>query len=342
MTRQSSEDASSFCEGVLSSLRGDLRVSVSYFIDGHPARPESTFDYRIIVVAPGIPGLGIPLYSISDAKELSFLESLFLREGIRHIDPSYPFVLGARFGPRVNRGPKGKILNPLEILSSRDDELMEHLVQDLGLVSPQYTLFDLMPPRSVDPLSDGIPVPFVVPPFLIPGFLQDFMERLHGKETLTDMWFDFLSNLLYWVIRDVGLAKLLAIPELDPKQKGQDLPLTKEDASRIRLVHNIVHPRYNVRPTLDPASIGVHWAKIPARLFVYGPILDLVNALQGKQIVKVCWNCGRLYRPYRYQKEGQRYCCSTCRKRAQSKRLYQDKKRERGNPNPRKRLKNTP
>jgi len=153
------------------------------------------------------------------------------------------------------------------------------------------------------------------------------MEKTNGTENWAKVSAG-MTLLLIWVVQDVGLRKLLTIPELDPKRQRQEFPLTKENALRISLIQNIARPRYNIRPTIDPSSIRADWVQVPAHLFVYGPILDLVNALQGKQIVKVCWNCGRLYRPYRYQKEGQRYCCSTCRKRGQSKRLYQDKKRE--------------
>jgi len=159
----------------------------------------------------------------------------------------------------------------------------------------------------------------------MPDSLKDFMVYLQNEE-MPDGLADMLDESLHWVICDVGLAKLLAIPELHSKHQPQELPLTREDASRIQLIQDVVYPRDGIRPNINPHSTGVHWAKMPARLFLFGPILDLVNTFREQQQVKVCWNCGKLYRPYQYQKEGQRYCSSECRKRAETKRRYQKRK----------------
>lgn len=53
------------------------------------------------------------------------------------------------------------------------------------------------------------------------------MEALHKEESPSDKLFDCLSDALYWVVHDVGLGKLLTIPELYPKQPRQELRLDK-------------------------------------------------------------------------------------------------------------------
>ena len=321
MTRQSSEDASSFCENVLSSIPECFEVLASYFIDGNSIEPESAFDYKIIVVSPFVLDVPFPLYPISGAKELSFLECLLLREVIKHIDSLDSFLLGARFGTRVNRGSNGKILSSLEILSLQDESFLNHLLKNLGAASPQYPLYDeRLPIRG---------------PSTAQGILKSIAEIARTEEIPDDALLLAVLNLfLLLVILSEGLGKLLTIPELDPGISRQDIPLTKEDVSRIQLIRAVTQPPYNTRPIKDkdPHSIAAHWAKVPGRLFVYGPILDLVNVFREKRIVKVCWNCGELYRPYQseYHKEAQHYCSDTCRKRAERKRRYQlDKKTQR-------------
>lgn len=312
MKGQSLRNVSSFCERILSSLPASVQVFASYFIDGNSTEPQNAFDYEIIVVSLGL-DVPFPLYPISDAKQLSFLECLLLKEVIKYTDPSDSFVLGARFGPRVNRGVKGKILSPLEIVSSKEKDFMDDLLKNLAFASRRYLLSDFMPP--VGPLST------------VPDLLKAFIEALHKEEALDDISVSGLNLVMYLVIFNVGLGKLLTIPELDPKQQRQEPPLTKEDASRIHLLQDVVQPRDGIRPTIDPSSIKAHWARVPARLFLYGPILDFVSALREKRIVKVCWNCGKLYRPVQYQEERQRYCSDRCQNRAQSKRRYQRKKK---------------
>lgn len=237
-----------------------------------------------------------------------------MREVIRHIDSSHWFVLGARFGPRVNRGADGRALSPLEILASQDRDFMSHLLRSLAACSPYYLLFD--------------DIPFEDPPQTFPGLLNYLMLPLHNEEMLDDNSVDGLNASLHWVVHDVGLAKLLTIPELDRKQQSKQLPLTGQDASRIQLIQDFVQPQYNNKPAKEPRLVRAHWAKITARLFVYGPILDLINTFQERRIVKVCQNCGELFRPHRYKKKKeQKYCSIACRRRAESKRFYLKKKR---------------
>jgi len=325
MRKCSSGNAMSFCEEVLSSLAGRFRVFESYFLEGNPTRPEEVFDYKIIVVASWKFATPIPLHPISNVKELSALECLMLREAVKHIRWNESFVLGARFGPRVNRGDDGKVLTPFEILSVGDyhfaQYLVRHLVKDLVLASPHYPVFEGM---------GELPV-------WIPSFLRSFMPALCQDEALNDELFGDLTgqfaNLFHEALYDAGLAKLLAIRELSRREQEQQVPLAREDASRVELLQDVVQPPYNTRLVFDPHSIGVHWAKMPARLFVYGPALDLVNALREKQMVKVCLNCGKLYRPYkhqRYLREPQHYCSRACKRTAERKRRYQrDKEGER-------------
>jgi len=130
------------------------------------------------------------------------------------------------------------------------------------------------------------------------------------------------------VVRDVGLVKLLSIPELETRGKMHDLLLTDLDASRISLLQDIAHPRSTRKPTIDPYSIRVHWPKLPARYFIYGPTLDLVNALREKRIVKVCWDCGQLYGPHntQYHRQIQRFCSRKCERRAWARHDYWNKK----------------
>lgn len=316
MTKQPSKNARSFCEKLISSLFGSFQVCESYFVAGNSAKREDAFDYKIIVVAPFCPEGYRSLYPIIGWLELSFLECLLLREVIRHIDSSHWFVLGARFGPGVNRGADGRALSPLEILASQDRDFMSHLLGSLAVCSPYYLLFD--------------DIPFEDPPQTFPGFLNYLMLPLHNEEMLGDNSVDDLNASLHWVVHDVGLVKLLTIPELDRKQQSKQLPLTRQDASRIRLIQDVVQPQYNNKPAKELGFVGAHWAKITARLFVFGPILDVVNALRERLIVKVCWNCGKLYRPDRYKKKDQKFCSRACRRRAQSKRDYRKEKEENG------------
>ena len=84
------------------------------------------------------------------------------------------------------------------------------------------------------------------------------MEKTNGTENWAKVSAG-MTLLLIWVVQDVGLRKLLTIPELDPKRQRQEFPLTKENALRISLIQNIARPRYNIRPTIDPSSIRADW-----------------------------------------------------------------------------------
>lgn len=81
MGNPSSKNAGSFCQKVLSSLSPTFKVFACYSVAGNPVTPESTFDYKIIVVSGFWPDVPLPLHRISKAKELSFLECLLLRQG---------------------------------------------------------------------------------------------------------------------------------------------------------------------------------------------------------------------------------------------------------------------
>jgi len=328
MTRQSSSNASSFCQNIISSFPPGLRVFASYFIGRNAVERKYGFDYKVLVVGPWYLGDSLPVYPISDAKELSFLECLLLREMLKPVEPSHSVVLGVRFGPRVNRGAGGRTLSPLKLPLVKDKHFMESVLEGLALASPQYRLFDDIPPDYYTYPYDSMP------PYMIPEFVQAFMEPLRRKEAMNDDLIRILGWMLSWTIRDVGLGKLLPIPELGPRWRRRKPAVTEQDASRIRLMLNVVYPRYNTRQTKQTKSLSLitaHWATIPARLFVYGPILDLVSAFEKKKIVKVCRNCGNLYRPYPHRKKVplQRCCSHICSRRAEGKRRHRRKRRTR-------------
>lgn len=304
---------SPFCSNLLSSLSHEIEILESYFIEGRPTQPEKAFDYKIMLVVPLFLDLPIPLHRLMNPKELSFLECLLLREVTRHTGTSRSFALAVRFGPRVNRAPGGKVLSSLKILSSKDFEFTSDIAESLSIAGPQYPPFEDMPA-------------IIGPPLMIPGFLKPFLEQLEKEEALGDESVEHLANSLHSVVCDVGLVKLLTIRELEGRDERKRLPLTDEDDARVDLIQDVAQPPYATRPLVDPSSIQVHWDALPSRFFLYGSVLDLVNALRERRMVKVCWNCGKLYRPYQYQKEGQHYCSRTCRVRAQSRRYYQRSK----------------
>lgn len=324
MIRPSFGNVSSLCERILSSLPlGIFHVYTSYFVDGKPTKPKNAFDYKIILASPFVPDVSFPLYPISNVKELSFLECLLLREVTRHVGTSHSFVLGARFGPRVIRELKGKLPNPCEVLLLKDNDFMErvlkYLLKDLAFASPHYPVFD-----------DALPINSL---FSIRVGLRLFMDGWHGEKIEGVEPVDLLTATLHWVVRNVGLGKLLTIPELDTTKRKRDLLLAKQDASRIRLIRSVMKPVWGVRPNIDPRSITVPWVCVPARLFIYGVILDLINAFRKKYAIKLCWNCGKLYYPKRFRKKEQHYCCPKCRKSAETKRLYQNKKNKKNKTN---------
>jgi len=328
MTRQSSSNASSFCQNIISSLTPNFRVFASYFIGRNAVERKYGFDYKVLVVGPWYLDDSLPVYPISDAEELSFLECLLLREMLKPVEPSHSVVLGVRFSPRVNRRVGGKILSPLQVLLAKDTEFMECLLQGLALASPESPLFGANPP-------DFHAYPFEeMPPPTVPENLRAFSEPLRKREPLNDHWIFVMSRVLFRVIYGMGLGKLFTIPELDPMKRRRRSPLAREDASRIRLMQDLVHPRYNAKRTRYLTSIRADWTTIPARLFVYGPILDLVNTFQKRRLLKICWNCGRLSVPKKYKKKTQHYCNEICRKRAESKRRYLEKIGLRKKPRP--------
>ena len=354
MGNRSSGNVTSFRRTVMSSLPGTSRVCVSGFVGTKSVDPRKLHDYMVIVVSPSIFDLTFPIGEVPSGKLLTVLECLLLREIVRHVDAHHSFLLSARFGPRVNKTTEGQTLSPLEVLRSKDQIFMEDVLRGLTLASPHYPLFDDIPhtvPIQGSPTKEKT---LLVPPFMTPDFVQGFMEQWDQLEAIPETGvvkfrgpaprsYDrrtflsdlasrlkaqevaFLNEVLRWVLWKVGLAKLITIPELNPRHTSQEALLTKEDAARVKLMQEVVYPHDGIRPNINIRGIPSHWAKLPARLFVYGPILDLVNAFREKQIVKVCWNCGGLYQPHQtqYHREVQRYCSDTCRERAEEKRRYQ-------------------
>ena len=66
--------------------------------------------------------------------------------------------------------------------------------------------------------------------------------------------------------------------------------LGKEEFARIRLIRSIVRPPFNIKDRIHTLA---KWENILSLLFVFGPLLDFINLLQRRNIMKVCKNCGR-------------------------------------------------
>lgn len=318
MPKQSFENGNAFCENILSPLLENCILVEYYFIDGNLTELQEAFDYKILVVTPNMIDIQFPHHHISSAQDISFLECLFLREAIKDIDDFQTFVFGARFGPGVNRRANGKILSSLQVLLSKDNGFMDQLLRNLVSVSPQYLLFD-----DIEP---------IIPPFMIWDYLKGYDELLGKEESLDNKEWPHPNDILRSVIEDIGLGRLLTIPELYPKTRRRGALLGQVDASRILLMQNAIKPPSRIRPTINPNSIIVPWTALPARFFTYGPILDLISAYISRGTVKLCLNCGNLFSPYNtphsnYHRKKHVYCSPACRKSAQEQR-HQRKKRQ--------------
>lgn len=321
MTNYVIDDAKHFAKELLDTLRWDLRVFVSYFADGKPVEAETSFDYKIFVAAPSQSSLGVPWERLSDPSELSLLECLLLDESLDHANPFECFVVGARFGPKINQEPSGKILSPWEIISLNEVEFLRQLLNDLELLSPHHSLLPGL--LQIETRSSA------------PAVIKNVIDQFRREEALPDDWLPALSFTLKWLMDfRTGLAKVLAIPVLSTVKERERLPLTKIDASRIDLIEDLYRPRYRPRRwEVDPGRLKAHWVTIAARLFIYGPLLDTVNVYREKQFIKVCPTCGEFFYPYQYGKETHVYCSHRCARGAESKRRYERKKaQERDDP----------
>ncbi len=317
MPKQSFENGNAFCENILSPLLENCILVEYYFIDGKLSELQEAFDYKILVITPNAIDIQFPCHYISSAQDISFLECLLLREVIKNIDDFQTFVFGARFGARVNRGANGKILSSLEVLLSKDNDLMDQLLRNLANVSPRYLLFD-----DIEP---------IIPPFMIWDYLKGYDGLLRKEESLDDEERLHPNDILRSVIEDIGIGRLLTLPELYPKTRRRGVSLGQVDASRILLMQNAVKPPSRIRPTINPNSIIVPWTALPARLFTYGPILDLISAYISKGTVKLCLNCGKLFRPRStphsdYLRKKHVYCSRDCQRSAQVQRYQRGKK----------------
>lgn len=319
MPKQSFENGNAFCENILSPLLENCILVEYYFIDGNLSELQEAFDYKILVITPNMIDIQFPHHCISSTQDISFLECLILREVIKDIDDFQTFAFGARFGPGVNRGANGKILSSLEVLLSKDNDFMDQLLRNLASLSPRYLLFD-------DVIT-------VIPSSMIWDYLKEYDELLGKEESLDNEERLYLNYILWSAIEDIGLGRLLTIPELYPKPRRRGASHGQVDASRILLMQNAVKPPSRIRPTINPNSIIVPWTVLPARLFTYGPILDLISAYMAKGTVKLCLNCGKLFRPYNtphsnYQRKKHVYCSRACQRSAQVQR-YQRRKKQR-------------
>jgi len=311
MSQNSSYDVRSFCDKVISSLPQFYDVDQAFFVDGKVAEPDEEFDCTIRMVTNIYYHLHIPLHPAT--KDFTFLECLLLNQTIeaKEIEIHSPFVVSVQFTSRARKKAGKKLVrSSLELLTSKDERCMENLLRNLNLASRQ------------SPFSDvhllGIPLT------TLPVYLKHLLEQ----KTLDKPPVNFLNEIVLKLIKEIGLGKLLTIPELASRSKSKQLPLTKENASRISLLQDLIKPPYNIRPQIKADFSTIRWSHIPARLVILGPILDLVNVLREKKIFKVCENCGKFFLPYRPQEERHVYCCKKCRKRGGEKRRYQERKKQ--------------
>jgi len=302
-----------FCREVLSFLPLFYDIWSAYFLNGSVTNQSKDFDYAILLVKNTLQPFSFPLYPIED-KDLTLLECLLLKQIIKEIKTHSSVILGIRFGPKLIKETKGKAFFSLEVLSSKDKVFFRDLISNISSLSSEPPFFGLSSTRVKLKLT------------MLPEFLRKFLKICQQGKAIDDKLIDFLNEALLSVICEIGIGRLLTIPELVSREKVKELPLTGEDFSTIDLMQKLVKPLYSIRPKITPNLIEISWAKLPSRLFIYGPVLHLVNLIISKKILKLCENCGSLYRPYPYQEERQRYCSKKCQRRAQSKRHYQRKK----------------
>jgi len=316
MSKSSSSTVRSFCGRVISSLPQFFDVDQAFFMDGEPTELGKEFDCTIRMVTNIHYHLHIPLHPAN--KDFTFLECLLLKEAVRakEIETCSPFAVSVQFNLRGRKEAGKELLrSSLEVLASKDERLMENLLRNLNRVSRQSPFADV-PPLDISLTT-------------LPCYLKSVSEQ----EALDKPSVDSLNEIALKLIIEMGLGKLLTSPQLTSRSKSKRLPLTREDRSRISLLQDVIKPPYNIRPKIKVDFSPVRWSHIPARLFVYGPLLDLINLYREKRVIKVCLNCGKLYRPYKYQtflREPQHYCSRPCKKTAERKRRYQrDKEGER-------------
>lgn len=299
----------SFCGRVISSLPQFFDVDQAFFMDGQPTEPGKEFDCTIRMVTSIYDHRDVPLHPAN--KDFTFLECLLLKEAVRakEIETCSPFAVSVQFNLR-GRKEAGKELvrSSLEVLASEDERFMDNLLRNLNRVSRQSPFADV-PPLDISLTT-----------------LQSYLKSVLEQETLDEPLVDSLNEIVLKLIIEMGLGKLLTSPELTSRSKSKRLPLTREDRSRISLLQDVIKPPYNIRPKIKVDFSPVRWPHIPARLVVLGPLLDLINLYREKQVMKVCLNCGKLYRPYEYQtflREPQHYCSRPCKKTAERKRRHQ-------------------
>ena len=309
MLQNSSHNVRSYCDKVISSLPQFYDVDQAFFVDGEPTEPRKEFDYTIRMVTNSYYHLHIPLHVAN--KDFTFLECLLLKQAVEaeEVETHCPFVVSVQFNLRARKKAEKKLVrNSLELLTSKDERFMENLLRNLNLVSRQSPL------AGLQPLGISLNT--------LPVYLKTLLEQ----RTLDESSVDFLNEIVLKLIKDIGLGKLLTIPELASRSKTKRLLLTRENTSRINLLQDLIKPPYNIRPQIRADFSTTRWCQIPARLVILGPILDLVNLLRKRKIFKVCENCGKFFLPYQYQEKFHRYCSKVCRKRAAGKRHYQKKK----------------
>lgn len=301
----------SFCDKVISSLPQFYDVDQAFFVDGEPTEPRKEFDYTIRMVTNSYYHLHIPLHVAN--KDFTFLECLLLKQAVEaeEVETHCPFVVSVQFNLRARKKAEKKLVrNSLKLLTSKDERFMENLLRNLNLVSRHSPFAD------IQPLGISLTT--------LPVYLTTLLE----EKTLNESSVDFLNEIVLKLIKEMGLGKLLTIPELASRSKTKRLPLTRENRSRISLLQDLIKPPYNIRPQIKADFSTIRWSHIPARLVILGPILDLVNLLRERKIFKVCENCGKFFLPYRPQEEKHLYCSKECRKRAGEKRRYQERKKQ--------------
>jgi len=278
---------------VFSLMPESCEIGYAFFSKGKPVEFGEEFDYCIKVVTSKHHPLTLPLYL--PCKGLTFLESFILRKTLNSIKLSTPFVLSVRL-----RG-EGKI-SSLHMFSSFDENFMHSLVKNITSLSKESPFLDI--PHSEYFTIDTLP-------YFLKSFLETYKEGLGESEVSS------FNDILSWLLVKAGLARLSSIFEVGENKLRKNLG--KEEFARIRLIRSIVRPPFNIK---DRIHTLVKWENIPSLLFVFGPLLDFINLLQRRNIMKVCKNCGRLYIPYPKKEKIQAYCTRRCRKNAEAKRYY--------------------
>jgi len=327
----------SWCKDLLSSLPETYGVFKSYCWTSQQIAPTESFNYEIIFFGSWHHYDELSWEKISSPSDLYVLECMFLREITKKVGTPKCCVLGVRF---CSRSPERAYLNKLNVLQTLCSEneqkavrFLRNLINDLSIASVEYPLFDNTVMR--EKISSDLQVlcwflELIPKARMYKGSLLEFLDKELDELVSPEGIVALLNDLLHAAITEVGLAKVLTIPVLSGRNVPERTSLSEANAARIEIIRRVAFPPYNKKPTMKLKSIRTHWLQIPALFSLYTPVLDFIDKLQKDWLVKICANCGRLFRPYQteYHKRIHQYCSLQCRKKAEGKR-YQRRKEQR-------------